>query len=206
MNCSGSCILIFAKNVCPSAITVVYCRTSRYLEAPMSKFWVTVVFLFMCSALIAGNKPNNDGNWWQGMLPGFKLGWVTGYTKAMETAGAFQMVECGNTLPLYSQKYPDVPAKELFERLCLKSNETYDYDGITMGQFVDGIDAFYKDFRNRPVEAEQAIEYVRDQARGKPAQELESKLTLWRRCAAASQTGDIEQIKKACIADTTPAK
>ena len=172
----------------------------------MSKCWVMVVFLFVCSPLFAGNKLSNDGSWWQGNSPGFKLGWVTGYTRAIETAGAFQLVDCGVTLPLYSQKYPNVPAKELFERICLKSNETYDYDGITMGQFVDGIDTFYKDFRNRQVGAEQAIEYVRDQVRGKPAQELDSKLTIWRRCAAASQTGDAELIKKACIADTTPAK
>lgn len=110
------------------------------------------------------------------------------------------------TIPLYSQKYPNVPAKDLFERLCIKNNEMYDYDGITTGQFVDGIDAFYKDFRNRQVETASAIEYVRDQVRGKPAEELESKLSLWRRCAAASQTGDTEQITKACSIDTTPAK
>jgi len=171
----------------------------------MSKCGV-VVFLFVCSPLFAGNKPSNDGNWWQGISPGFKLGWVTGYTKAIETAGALQMVTCAENLPLYSQKYPNVPAKELFGRLCSKSNETYDYDGITMGQFVDGIDAFYKDFRNRQVEADSAIEYVRDQVRGKPAQELESELNMWRRCTAASQTGDTEQIKKVCTPDTPPVK
>jgi hypothetical protein len=167
---------------------------------------VIVVSLFACSPLFAGNKPSNDGIWWQSMSAGFKLGWVSGYTKAMETAGAFQIVNCAETLPLYSQKYPNIPAKELFERICNASSETYDYDGITMGQFVDGIDAFYKDFRNRQVAADSALEYVRDQVRGKPAGELDAKLNMWRRCAAASQTGDTEQIKKACIADTAPAK
>jgi len=43
----------------------------------------------------------------------------------------------------------------------------------------------------------------RDQVRGKSAQEMESKLVSWRRCAAASQTGDMEQIKKACLTDMT---
>ena len=172
----------------------------------MAKCRVKIVFLFVCSHLFAENKPSTDGIWSQGMSPGFKLGWVTGYTKAIETAGGLQLVTCVETLPLYSQKYPNVPAKELFERLCNSSNETYDYDGITMGQFVDGIDAFYKDFRNRQVEVDSAIEYVRDQIRGKPAPELDSKLNMWRRCAAASKTGDTEQIKKACLADTVPAK
>jgi hypothetical protein len=169
----------------------------------MSKCGIVAVFLFACSPLLAGKKPTNDGIWWQGMSPSFKLGWVTGYTKAIETAGTLQMVTCAETIPLY---YPNVPAKELFERLCSKSNETYDYDGIMMGQFVDGIDAFYKDFRNRQVEADSAIQYVRDQIRGKPTQEMESELILWRRCSAAVQTGDNEQIKKACTPDTVPAK
>ena len=170
----------------------------------MSKCGV-VVFLFVCSPLFAGDKPNNDGIWWQGMSPDFKLGWVSGYVQAIKTAGGFQMVTCAENLPLYSQKYPNVPAKELFGRLCSKSNETYDYDGITMGQFVDGIDAFYKDFRNKQVESDSAIEYVRDQVRGKPAQELESELNTWRRCTS-TQTGDTEQIKKVCTPDTPPVK
>lgn len=173
---------------------------------PKCAFVVIVALLFVCPCLFAGDKPSNDGVWWQGMSPGYKLGWVSGYTKAMETAGALQLVTCAETLPFYSQKYPSVPAKELFERLCSTSNGTYDYDGITMGQFVDGVDAFYKDFRNRQIEVDSAIEYVRDQVKGKPPQELDSKLNMLRRCTAASQTGDTEQIKKACIADTAPAK
>jgi hypothetical protein len=38
-------------------------------EAPMSKCGVVVVLLFVYSPLFAGNKPTNDGIWWQGTSP-----------------------------------------------------------------------------------------------------------------------------------------
>jgi len=43
-----------------------------------------------------------------------------------------------------------------------------------------------------------AMQCVRDQIKGKSAQDLEAEVTTWRRCTAAYQTGDAEQIKKAC--------
>lgn len=76
-----------------------------------------------------------------------------------------------------------------------------------MGQFVDGMDAFYKDYRNKQLEVGWAIQYVRDEIKGKPAQELDAEVALWRRCSAAMQTGDSDRITKACAPDdTTPKK
>ncbi len=38
---------------------------------------------------------------------------------------------------------------------------------ITTGQMVDGVDEFYKDWRNRQVLLRDAMQYVEDEARGK---------------------------------------
>lgn len=91
--------------------------------------------------------------------------------------------------------------------MCL-SDTQFDYDGITMGQFVDGIDAFYKDYRNKQLEVSWAVEYARDAIKGKPAQELEAEVALWRRCSAADKSHpmprspqDAAAISKACAPD-----
>lgn len=148
-------------------------------------------------ALAAGDKPNWDGYWWASMTSSFKLGWVTGYAKAMDSAAAIQISTCASNMPMYKEKYPNLDPKDIFQKMCA-SNTELDYDGVSMGQFVDGIDAFYKDYRNKQLEVGWAIQYVRDEIKGKPAQELDAELALWRRCSAALQTGNSDQITKAC--------
>ncbi len=48
---------------------------------------------------------------------------------------------------------------------------------VTVGQIVDGVDEFYKDWRNRKVILRHAMEYVMDEAQGKD----DSKLLLFMR-------------------------
>lgn len=150
-------------------------------------------------------QPQLNGYWWAGMNPSFKLGWVSGYAKAMDLAGSLQMETCAANLPMYQKEYPSTDPKVLLQRLCL-SDTQFDYDGIAMGQFVDGIDAFYRDFRNKQLEIGWAIEYVRDEIKGKPAAELDAEAGLWRRCASAMEGGDKDKIAKACTPDSPPQR
>lgn len=152
-------------------------------------------------------RPKWDGTWWQSTTPGFKLGWVTGYGMAMDSAAASKMGACLPSIPLYRDKYPDADPKDFVQKLCF-SDSSLDYDGIAMGQFVDGIDDFYRDYRNRQISVGWAIEYVRDAIKGKPAGELESEVVMWRRCSAAYESGDTEQMKTACTPEpaTPPQK
>lgn len=159
-------------------------------------FFFVVTFLLSVPFLLAADRPEQDGYWWASMTPAFKLGWVSGYAQAMDMAGIYAMGRCAAELPMYSEKYPAVDSKQLWQTLC--STDEFDYDGITMGQFVEGIDAFYKDYRNKQLSVTQAIEYARDEIKGKPAKDLETKLTQWRQCNAAYKSGDTEQMKKAC--------
>jgi hypothetical protein len=121
----------------------------------------------------------------------------------MDSAGTIQMVTCAGNMPMYQKQFPDVDPKVIMQKMCL-SDTQLDYDGITMGQFVDGIDAFYRDFRNKQLEIGWATEYVRDQVKGKPAPELDAEVNLWRRCTAAYQTGDKDKTAKACTPGSAP--
>lgn len=148
-------------------------------------------------------QPQLNGYWWAGMNQSFKLGWVSGYTKAMDLAGSLQMGTCAANLPMYQKEYPSTEPKVLLQKLCL-SDTQFDYDGIAMGQFVEGIDAFYRDFRNKQLEIGWAIEYVRDEIKGKPPAELDAEVGFWRRCASAMQSGDKDKIATACTPDSPP--
>ena len=41
---------------------------------------------------------------------------------------------------------------EGWNKICVNDNKDKDYAGIMMGQFIDGVDAFYRDYRHRNLE------------------------------------------------------
>jgi hypothetical protein len=55
----------------------------------------------------------------------------------MDSAFSLQMGACLADLPMYQKQFPNLVAKEIVQRMCL-SNTALNYDGITMGQFVEG--------------------------------------------------------------------
>jgi hypothetical protein len=59
-----------------------------------------------------------------------------------------------------------------------------EFSGFRVGQWSDGVDEFYKNFRNKSLDIELAMRYVGQQLHGKPAKELEDEVTGWRRSAA----------------------
>jgi len=169
------------------------------------------VFLAMVALLVpyalAADKTDLDGYWWEKLDASFKLGWVSGYADAMDLAGSIQMGTCASNMPLYVKEFPNADPKVILQKMCL-SDTQFDYDGISMGQFVDGIDAFYKDYRNKQLEVGWAIQYARDAIKGKPAQELDAEVALWRRCSTADKShpmprssADAELVTKACAPD-----
>ena len=168
------------------------------------RFVVGLVVLFLLVENGRGQQQQqqqHNGYWWANTNPSFKLGWVSGYAKAMDYAGSIQMSTCAANMPMYAKEFPNTDPKVIMQKLCLSDTE-FDYDGIAMGQFVDGMDAFYRDFRNKQLEVGWAIQYLRDQVKGKPAAELDTEVSLWRRCASAMQTGDKDKIATACSPDS----
>jgi hypothetical protein len=48
--------------------------------------------------------------------------------------------------------------------------------GVTFGQYVEGLNAFYQDYRNKRIQINFAIMYVRDDARGGSKDDMQSRL------------------------------
>lgn len=169
--------------------------------------FVAAVVSLLPNASLAADKTEMDGYWWEKLDANFKLGWVSGYAKAMDLAGSIQMSTCASNMPLYMKQFPNADPKVILQKICL-GNTQFDYDGIKMRQLVDGMDAFYKDYRNKQLEVGWAIQYARDSIKGKPAQELAAEVALWRRCSAADKShpmprtdADAAIISKACTPD-----
>jgi len=109
---------------------------------------------------------------------------------------------------MYAKEYPNTDPKVILDKMCL-SDTQFDYDSISMGQFVEGMNVFYRDYRNKQLQAGWAIQYARDAIKGKPARELDAEVTLWRRCSAADKSHpmprsseDAALISKACTPDS----
>lgn len=167
---------------------------------------VAVLLVSACNLLAADQSL--DGYWWEKRDASFKLGWVSGYVKAMDLAGMIQMAKCASEIPMYAKQFPNVDAKVIMQKMCL-SDTQFDYGDITMGQFVAGIDAFYSDYRNKQLDVGYAIQYARDSIRGKSTQDLDAEVASWRRCTAADESHplprspeDVDIINKACAVDS----
>ena len=95
----------------------------------------------------------------------------------------------------WKDKYPDVVTAatsqmlsqanrpEFREGACLKSFNS-GFENITVGQFVSGVNAFFRDYRNQSIPVNYAIQYVRDEINGKSPADLNADLLWERRCIA----------------------
>ena len=169
--------------------------------------FIAAVSLVFASTLLAADKTDFDGYSWEKLDASFKLGWVSGYAEAMDLAGTLQLGTCAANMPLYVKEFPNTDPKDILQKMCL-SDTQFDYDAIAMGQFVAGIDAFYKDYRNKQLTVAWAIQYARDSIKGKPTKDLDAEVSLWRRCSAADKSHpmprsseDAAAISKACTPD-----
>jgi hypothetical protein len=71
-------------------------------------------------------------------------------------------------------------------KACTAEAQGLNFEMIKCGQFLDGMDAFYKDFRNTEYPLHAAIKLVRDQINGRATEDIEKELIAWRQCRADS--------------------
>jgi hypothetical protein len=144
---------------------------------------VVLLALFTAGVASGQNQPHN-GFWWNDTARNFRVGYVSGYVQAMVNFADAVTFRCladknGGVLP---KKYPGDEALDA----CAKTAARYDFGELRFGQCVDGIDEFYKDFRNKGIHIDVALDYVRDQLKGKKsAKELEEDLNAYRRVSLA---------------------
>jgi hypothetical protein len=111
----------------------------------------------------------HDGNWWKSLNNLTKYGYVAGYAEGSEKADAtWAYGECKTKV---TTKYSDA---------VQKGN---DYSGMTFGQLIEGVDEFYKDFRNTRILTRDAMMVIKQQISGISQKEIDETLQVLRQTA-----------------------
>jgi hypothetical protein len=113
-----------------------------------------------------------NGFWWKEQDALAKYGYVVGYVDA--TTQAFAV------MPAIQQEAKMKQTPEL--QGLLEAN--FDYNNIAFGQFVDGMNKFYDDFRNMRINVRDAMNYVKNEVKGVDPAKQETTLLLLRKWAA----------------------
>src|SRR5260370_18181014 len=125
-------------------------------------------------------RDSDNGYWWAKQSENLKLGFISGYVSDMT------LVYNRTTIMCLAEKNLDLPPeKRLTDDVLNACAQTpmamqSNFTGIRFGQLLEGVDDFYKDFRNKGVYVTAALFYVRDELKGKPAKELEDELNVFR--------------------------
>ena len=136
------------------------------------------IFTVGAAAVIMGDNPASaqesvtiNGFWWEEQNALAKYGYVVGYVDA--STQAFSV------LPAIQQESKIQQTTEL--QGLWKTN--FDYSNIAFGQFVEGVDKFYEDFRNKRISVRDAMNYVKEEVQGIDPAKLETTLLTLRKWA-----------------------
>jgi hypothetical protein len=119
-----------------------------------------------------------DGSDWKQWPQSYKVGRIDGWTDAMSQAQLATAFLCAFQLK--------IPPDSKEGRACTTQAQSLNFEKIKFGQYLDGMDNFYKDFRNTEYPLSGAIMLVRDQIRGRLEAEIEREMESWRQCHADS--------------------
>jgi hypothetical protein len=153
--------------------TIVHSHAMVRCEQMQGAFMRFVVAVLLLSACCFGQKEDVlRGSAWRDYSEQFKGGYITGYIHAMGLAQFDFLTTC--------MSIKDVEA----HKVCHSNMQSLDFDSITVGQFLDGMNKFYKDFRNLQVPLTMAMGLVRDEIRGRSEEDVQKELDSWRGCVA----------------------
>jgi hypothetical protein len=132
--------------------------------------WCVVLFIFTFTAgFLNAEDRRRDGNWWNEGDRQLKLSYILGFFDGMDLGAGFSF-----------WKFIDDPcaarAKDSYKEYSAKYSEN-----VTNGQLVDGLDEFYKDYKNRKTILSQSVWIVLKSIAGTPKDELEKLIENKRR-------------------------
>jgi hypothetical protein len=140
-----------------------------------------VIALLLCSMALAAmaDDVRQDGNFWSGMNDSARLNFMVGF---------FSGIRLGTRLTVWGlPEKPGEPGGFSQERLAAfnafsKMQSQY-LNNVTIGQLRDGLDEFYRDYRNRSIEIPNAVWLILNEIKGTPRKQLEEMIEGFRRNA-----------------------
>lgn len=126
---------------------------------------------------VHAQEERRDGNWWINETPANKLNYAVGFFDGMELGHKFSywgiLKDSGNKeTPCISDSHKS------FDGFSAKF-----FSHVTNYQLVDGLDSFYKDFRNRRIRVPDAVWVVVNEIAGTPQKDVDRMIEGWRQNA-----------------------
>jgi hypothetical protein len=175
------------------------------------KCWIWVVFLSAAFGQSVNASPS--GHDWNSYSESLKTGYALGFIDGASLGAVREVNLCFQLTNIsldivntsnefhkqWKEKYPEivtaatsqilnqVDRPEFKQDFCLKSLNS-GFENITVGQFLSGANAFYRDYRNESIPVNYAMQYVRDEINGKSPAEQNADLLWERRCIADPKT------------------
>src|SRR6266542_5882420 len=128
---------------------------------------VLLISLISVGMAHSEDKPYN-GYWWNDHTDIPKLWYIAGYAEFSAHFVDDAILKC--VTAKNGGREPRPGTNEMFKYAGCPAPAEYDFTEIRFEQLRDGVNEFYKDFRNKAININFALAYVRDQLRGsKPA-------------------------------------
>lgn len=136
----------------------------------MGRIALAAVIVLVCAGAVRAEDRRRDGNYWNTQSRVNKADYVVGFMDGMELGEIYTLPTLrhstdGKTLP-ESQACHDQASKE-YDFIS-----AHYYKDVTVGQIVDGLDEFYKDFKNRSILIAWGVDLVVRQIAGEDVEEL----------------------------------
>ncbi len=168
----------------------------------MKKIILTIsCILLLCPSLYAKSISDNDGNDWNSWDISKKISYVKGFISAScfvsnNNDDDFRLILCDPKTTVSKVLCPDNSEREY--NIRKKKNDVlkrYCITDISIGQLIDGLNLFYKDFRNRQIRLNLSVYIVRKQIEGAPNEEIETILLFLRKTFKESFYGGVPGLK-----------
>jgi|GEM_PF-1484208 len=139
----------------------------------MKKFFIIFFISTLTVLSVNATKPDYPYNYssWKAQSESFQLGYLRGLFR-----GYGDCYICFHGL---LESYPNDSSLSDLQEIIWQYGTFLDLaidvtSGMTLGQMVDGIDEFYKDYRNRLISVENILRMVKMQIDGKSQAEIDS--------------------------------
>ena len=134
---------------------------------------ITVLLLSILLASANAQSTRRDGNWWRGTDQSARVAYMVGFFDGMLLGNNFS----------YWKFINDTRSSDCSRKVNESFSEFSDkfFRNITDVQVVDGLNAFYTDYRNRSVIVNNAVWLVVNEISGTPREVLDPMIENWRR-------------------------
>jgi hypothetical protein len=150
------------------------------MEASMKQpLVIALLFAMFPLSIHAGINTRRDGNWWNEETRGEKLDYVTGFFDGMDLGSRFSY---WGILDTYGKD-------ATCANQALASYNDFDkkfFTNLTNTQITDGLDTFYKDYRNRSIKVFDAVWIVLNTIAGTSQADIDKMIENWRKNASGN--------------------